>query len=199
MASFATDEGFLPKTFRFFLPRIGTWAFFKKKKKTEIRHHVCYNDVNFQVGALNAMLKNYSMNVLYIRVISLDVSAENIFPRPAISTFSKWSSCHTVFIRKPWDNIIRIWIKTIEINITTNDEFNIYITFVTSIHVSFEVISVRVGSEVFGSRFFGTVVQFTSALGNDVIKTLASRVAITFSQAHITKWCSCDLLVDVSS
>ena len=29
------------------------------------------------------MLKSYSMNVLYIRVISLDVSAENISPRPA--------------------------------------------------------------------------------------------------------------------
>ena len=29
------------------------------------------------------MLKNYSMNVLYIRVISLDVSAGNISPRPA--------------------------------------------------------------------------------------------------------------------
>ena len=69
----------------------------------------------------------------------------------------------------------------------------------TSIHVAFEVISVRVGHEVFRPGFLGTVVQFTRATGNDVIKTLASSVAITFSQAHISKWCSCDLLEDMSS
>ena len=51
----------------------------------------------------------------------------------------------------------------------------------TSIHVSFEVISVRVGNEVFRPGFLGAVVQFTRRLGNDVIKTLASNVAITFS------------------
>ena len=51
----------------------------------------------------------------------------------------------------------------------------------TSVLVSFEVISVRVGNEVFRSGFLGTVAQFTRAPGNDVIKTLASNVAITFS------------------
>ena len=69
----------------------------------------------------------------------------------------------------------------------------------TSILVSFEVISVRVGNEIFRSGFFGTVIQFTGVLGNDVIKTLASNVAITFPQTHITEWCSRDRLKDVSS
>jgi len=49
-----------------------------------------------------------------------------------------------------------------------------------SIHVSLEVISLRVGNEIFRSRFLGAVVQFTRFLGNDVIKTLASSVTITF-------------------
>ena len=68
----------------------------------------------------------------------------------------------------------------------------------TSIHVSFEVISVRAGNEIFRSGFLGTVTQFTRALGNDIIKTLASNVAITFTQAHIAEWCSRDLFEDVS-
>ena len=68
----------------------------------------------------------------------------------------------------------------------------------TSIHVSFEVISVRVGNKVFRPSFLGTAVQFTRTTGNNVIKTLASNVAITFSQAHITKWCYRNLLEDVS-
>ena len=74
-----------------------------------------------------------------------------------------------------------------------------YSNSITSIPVSFEVISVRVGNEIFRSGFFGTVIQFTSVLGNDVIKTLASNVAITFPQTHIAEWCSRDRLKDVSS
>ena len=69
----------------------------------------------------------------------------------------------------------------------------------TSILVSFEVISVRVGNEVFRFRFLGTVVQFARALGNDVIKTLTSNVEITFSQAHITERCHRNFLVDMST
>lgn len=68
----------------------------------------------------------------------------------------------------------------------------------TSIHVSFEVISVRAGNEIFRSCFLGPVTQFTRALGYDVIKTLASNVAIAFTQAHIAEWCSRDLFEDVS-
>ena len=69
----------------------------------------------------------------------------------------------------------------------------------TSILISFEVISVRVGNEILRSGFFGTVVQFTCVLGNDVIETLASNIAIAFPPTHIAEWCSCDRLKDVSS
>jgi len=68
----------------------------------------------------------------------------------------------------------------------------------TSIHVSFEVISVGVRNEVFRPGFLGTVTQFTRFLGNDEVKTLASNVTITFPQAHITEGCSRDLFEDES-
>ena len=68
----------------------------------------------------------------------------------------------------------------------------------TSIHDSFKVISGRAGNKIFRTGFFGTVTQFTRALGNDVIKTLASNVAITFPQAHTAEWCSSDRFEDVS-
>lgn len=44
----------------------------------------------------------------------------------------------------------------------------------TSVYFSFEIISIRVWDEIFRSRLLGAVVQFTRALGNDVIKTLTS-------------------------
>ena len=68
----------------------------------------------------------------------------------------------------------------------------------TSSRVSSKVISGRVENEVFRSRFFGEVVQFTHVLVNDEVKTLASDVTLTLLQAYVTQCCPCDPFKDVS-
>ena len=74
-----------------------------------------------------------------------------------------------------------------------------FVTKVTSIPVSSEIISFRVRNKIFRSGFLGAVTQLTQVLGKDVVKTLASNVTVTFPQTHIAEWCSSDLLEDVSS
>ena len=67
----------------------------------------------------------------------------------------------------------------------------------TSLPISSEVISLRVGYKIFRPGFLCAVTQFTLVLGEHIVKALASDVTITFPQTHITECCSSDCFKNV--
>ena len=74
---------------------------------------------------------------------------------------------------------------------------NHFASTLTSLHVSSEVISLRVGYKIFRPGFLCTVIQLTLVLGEHIVKALASDVTITFPQTHITECCSDDCFKNV--